>query len=114
MVEDFKLARIGEARRNAKDGSTVSRVTVNRALTTLKLLFHHAEQCGYAVLNPTKGVAYLSEGNGRMRVVGFDEEITYMTKASQHFAGRTIFNPFGEDLCGPTESHDDRRRLFPA
>jgi integrase len=123
MVEDFKLARIGEARRNANDGSTVSRATVNRALTTLKLLFHHAEKCGYAVLNPTKGVAYLSEGDGRMRVVGFDEEIAYMTKASQplkdiaqiildtglrpeevfririehlDFVGRTIFNPFGK------------------
>ena len=123
MVEDFKLARIGEARRNAKDGSTVSRATVNRALTTLKLLFHHAEKCGYAVSNPTRGVAYLSEGNGRMRVVGFEEEIAYMTKASQplkdiaqiildtglrpeevfrirvehlDFAARTIFNPFGK------------------
>src|ERR1700689_4924944 len=31
MVEDFKLARVGEARRNARDGSTVSRATVNRA-----------------------------------------------------------------------------------
>jgi integrase len=99
------------------------RSTVNRALTTLKLLFHHAEKCGYAVSNPTKGVAYLSEGNGRMRVVGFEEELAYMAKASQplkdiaqiildtglrpeevfrvrvehlDFAARTIFNPFGK------------------
>jgi integrase len=123
MVEDFKVARIGEARRNAKDGSTVSPATVNRALTTLKLLFHHAEKCGYAVLNPTRGVAYLAEGSGSMRVVSFEEEFLYLAKASQplkdiaqvmldtglrpeevfrirvenlDFSARTVFNPFGK------------------
>ena len=123
MVEEFKLARSKEERRNAKDGSIVSPVTVNRALTTLKLLFHHAEKCGYAVSNPTKGVAYLSEGSGRIRVVSFEEELLYLAKASQplkdiaqiildtglrpaevfrirlehlDFAAMTIFNPFGK------------------
>ena len=123
MVEDFKLARIGEARRNAKDGSTVAPATVNRALTTLKLLYHYAEKCGYAVSNPTRGVAYLAEGNGRMRVVSFEEEIKYLAKATQplndiaqvildtglrpeevfrirvenlDFVAKTIFNPFGK------------------
>lgn len=123
MVEDFKLARIGEARRNAKDGSTVCPATVNRCLTTLKLLFHHAEKCGYAVLNPTRNVAYLSEGSGSTRVVSFAEEIRYLGQASQplkdiaqvildtglrpdetfrvrvenlDFNARTIFNPFGK------------------
>jgi len=123
MVEDFKLARIGEARRNAHDGSTIAPATVNRALTTLKLLYHYAEKCGYAVLNPTRGVAYLAEGNGRMRVVSFEEEIKYLAHASQplndiaqiildtglrpeevfrirvenlDFVGKTIFNPFGK------------------
>lgn len=123
MVEDFKLARIGEARRNAKDGSKVSPATVNRALTTLKLLFRHAEKCEYATLNPTKGVAYLAEGSGSMRVVSFEEEIRYLGQASQplkdiaqvildtglrpeevfrirvenlDFNARTILNPFGK------------------
>jgi integrase len=123
MVEDFKLARIGEARRNAKDGSTVCGATVNRALTTLKLLYHYAEKCEYPVSNPTKGVGYLPEGSGRMRVVSFEEEILYLAKASQplkgiaqiildtglrpeevfrirvenlDFGARTIFNPFGK------------------
>lgn len=123
MVEDFKLARSKEERKNAKDGSIISPVTVNRALTTLKLLFHHAEKCGYAVSNPTKGVAYLSEGSGRMRVISFEEELLYLAQASQplkdiahiildtglrpeetfrirvehlDFAARTIFNPFGK------------------
>lgn len=123
MVEDFKLARAGEERRNAKDGSIVSPATVNRALTTLKKLFHHAEKCGYGLSNPTRGVEFLNEGAGRTRVVSFEEEIAYFAKASQplkdiaqvildtglrpeevfrirvenlHFGEKTIFNPFGK------------------
>ena len=123
MVEDFKLARAGEERRNAKDGSIVSPATVNRALTTLKKLFHHAEKCGYGLSNPTRGVEFLNEGPGRMRVVSFEEELVYFAKASQplkdiaqiildtglrpeevfririenvDFGERTIFNPFGK------------------
>jgi integrase len=123
MVEDFKLARAGEERRNAKDGGIVSPATVNRALTTLKKLFHHAENCGYGLSNPTRVVEFLNEGPGRMRVLSFEEEISYFAKASQplkdiaqvildtglrpeevfrikiehlNFVERTIFNPFGK------------------
>jgi integrase len=123
MVEDFKLARAGEERRNAKDGSIVSPATVNRALTTLKKLFHHAEKCGYGLSNPTRGVEFLNEGPGRMRVLSFPEELAYFAKASQplkdiaqiildtglrpeevfririenvDFGEQTIFNPFGK------------------
>jgi integrase len=123
MVEDFKLARAGEERRNAKDGSIVAPATVNRALTTLKKLFHHAEKCGYVASNPTHGVDFLNEGPGRMRVVSFEEELAYFSKTSQplkdiaqiildtglrpeevfririehlDFDARTIFNPFGK------------------
>jgi hypothetical protein len=56
---------------------------VNRALTTLKKLFHHAEKCGYGVCNPTRGIEFLNEGPGRMRVVSFAEEIAYFAKTSQ-------------------------------
>jgi integrase len=123
MVEDFKLARAGEERRNAKDGSIISPATVNRALTTLKKLFHHAEKCGFGLSNPTRGVEFLNEGPGRMRVVSFPEELAYFAKTSQpvkdiaqiildtglrpeevfririeniDFVDRTIFNPFGK------------------
>jgi integrase len=123
MVEELKVKRIREARKNAKDGSTVSPATVNRALTTLKLLYHHAEKCGYAVSNPTKGVAFLKEGSGTTRVVSLEEEVAYMARASQplkdiaqiildcgfrpeevfrirvenlDFGAETIFNPSGK------------------
>jgi integrase len=123
LVEDFKHARIGESRRNANDGSTISPATVNRALTTLKKLFNHAKSLGFNVANPTEDVQFFDEGNGRMRVVSFEEEIKYVAAASQplrdiarvildtglrpeevfrirvenvDFSGRTIFNPFGK------------------
>lgn len=41
------------------DGSTAGPATMNRVLTTLKLPRHHAETCGHAVTNPTRGVAFL-------------------------------------------------------
>jgi integrase len=123
IVEDFKAARSREKRLNAHDGSIVSPPTVNRGLTTLKLLFNYAENCGYAVSNPVRGVAFYPEGDGRTRVVSFDEEIAYFAAASQplkdvalviidtgmrpeevfrirtenlNFAERSIFNPFGK------------------
>lgn len=83
MVEDFKLSRIRETRRNAKDGGTVSPATVNRALTTLKLMFNHAAKCGLAVQNPTIGVKLLDEGPGRMRVMTFEEGLAYFGTARQ-------------------------------
>ncbi|HEX2710676.1 MAG TPA: site-specific integrase [Candidatus Acidoferrales bacterium] len=123
MVEGFKLARAREERRNANDGSTVSAATVNRAFTTLKLIFNHARRCGLAVENPTDGIALLEENGGRMRVVSFEEELSYFQAAGQplqdiarvildtgmrpeevyrvevenlDFQRRTIFNPFGK------------------
>lgn len=83
MVEEFKAARLREERRNSQDGSTVSPATVNRALTTLKLIFNHAVRCGLPVSNPTLGVRFLDEGAGRMRVVTWDEERAYLKDASQ-------------------------------
>lgn len=123
MVEDFKAARLREKRGNAKDGGTVAGATVNRALTTLKLLYNYAERSGYTVKNPTKRLAFLPESSGRLRVIAFEEELAYLAKASQplkdiaeiildtglrpeevfrirledlDFGRRTIFNPFGK------------------
>ena len=46
MVEDFKSARLREKRGNAKAGGTVAGATVNRALTSLKLLYNYGQRCG--------------------------------------------------------------------
>ena len=123
MVEDFKGARIREERGNAQDGSKIGPATVNRALTTLKLLFNHAARSGLAVANPTHGVHFLRESPGRMRILTFEEELAYFQAAGQpvqdiarliletgmrpeevyrlefsnlNFDRRTAFNPFGK------------------
>jgi integrase len=123
MVEDFKVARKHEPRQKAKDGRTVKNATVNRALTTLKLLFHQAERGGYAVKNPVVGVAMFREPLDSMRVITFEEQRIYLSQASQplrdiaelmldtgmrpeevfrmrienvDFKQKTIFNPFGK------------------
>src|SRR5580704_5227697 len=51
MVEDFKLARIREKRWGKEKGTAISGVTVNRALSTLRLIYNYAERCGYQVSN---------------------------------------------------------------
>jgi len=123
MVEDFKSARKHERRQKAKDGRTVKNATVNRALTTLKLLFHQAERSGYAVKNPVIGVAMFREPLDSMRVISFEEQAAYLSETSQplsdiakvmldtgmrpeevfrmraeniDFKQKTIFNPFGK------------------
>jgi integrase len=123
MIEEFKVARAREASKTGKKGKTVSPASVNRALTTLKLLFHQAEKSGYALAKPMQGVAFYSEGPGRLRVVSFEEEFAYLNQAHQplsdiaqiildtgmrpeevfrvrtenlDFSEKTIFNPFGK------------------
>jgi integrase len=123
MVEDFKSARKRETRQKAREGRTIKNATVNRALTTLKLLFHQAERSGYSVKNPVVGVAMFPEPLDSMRVISFEEQAAYLSETSQplrdvarvmldtgmrpeevfrmrveniDFKQKTIFNPFGK------------------
>jgi integrase len=82
MVEDFKSARKQERIRWAKHRS-VAGATVNRALTTLKLLYHQAQRSGYAVKNPVEGVAMFREPLDSMRVISFEEQASYLIETSQ-------------------------------
>jgi integrase len=123
MVEDFKSARKRETKQKASEGRTIKNATVNRALTTLKLLFHQAERSGYSVKNPVAGVAMFPEPLDSMRVISFEEQAAYLSETSQplrdvarvmldtgmrpeevfrmrveniDFKQKTIFNPFGK------------------
>jgi site-specific recombinase XerD len=82
MVEDFKSARKRERIQWAKNRS-VTGATVNRALTTLELLYHQAERNGYSVSNPTVGVSMFREPLDSMRVINFDEQAAYLAGTSQ-------------------------------
>jgi integrase len=122
MVEDFKVTRIQEKRWGKRKQTAVSGVTVNRALSTLRLIFNHAERCGFRVSNPVKHVTFFREV-GRTRIISIEEEHSYLAAASQplrdiarimldtgmrpeevfrmergniDFGQRTMFNPFGK------------------
>jgi integrase len=122
MVEDFKLSRIQEKRWGDRDEIAISGVTVNRALSTLRLIYNYAERCGFQVTNPVKHVTFFREV-GRTRIISPEEEQAYLAAASltlrdiarimldtgmrpeevfrievRHldFNQRTVFNPFGK------------------
>src|SRR5271170_3444499 len=122
MVEDFRSARKQERIQWSKT-RVVTGATVNRALTTLKLLYHQAERSGYPVKNPVVGVSMYREPLDSMRVISFEEQASYLTETSQplldiariildtgmrpeevfrmrtenlDFKQKTIFNPYGK------------------
>ena len=122
MVEDFKMARILEKRWGNDKDIAISGATVNRTLSTLRLMFNYAERCGHQISNPVRSVNFFEE-TGCMRIISLEEEIAYMATASQplkdiarvmldtgmrpeevfrieignlDFIQRTIFNPFGK------------------
>ena len=122
MVENFKLTRSQEKRWGDRDEIAVSGVTVNRALSTLRLIYNYAERCGFQVTNPVKHVTFFREV-GRTRIISSEEEQAYWAAASptlrdiarimldtgmrpeevfrieaKHldFIQRTVFNPFGK------------------
>jgi hypothetical protein len=82
MVEDFKLTRIREKRWGERDEIAVSGVTVNRALSTLRLVCNCAEHCGFRVSDPVKHVAFFRE-TGRSRIISPQEEQVYLAATSQ-------------------------------
>jgi integrase len=77
-VEEFKVWRAGQKRKNAK--SKVSGATVNRNLTTLKRIFNHADAMGLNVKNPVRHVPYFKE-TGRIRALTLEEVDKYLAAA---------------------------------
>jgi integrase len=122
MVEDLKLTRIQEKRWGKPKEIAVSGVTVNRTLSTLRLIYNYAESCGFLVSNPVKHVTFFREV-GSTRIISPQEEQAYLSVTSQplrdiarvmldtgmrpeevfrietthlDFVQRTIVNPFGK------------------
>lgn len=99
-VEGFRNTRIAERRRNGTKeqrekgtAPAVSPATVNRALSTLRLLLNRARK-RFAVPDPFDGFKFLRESPGKMRVVSFEEEVAYLAAASQplHDVARVILD----------------------
>ena len=130
LVEEFRRQRQSEARKNASDGSRVAPATVNRALSTLRLLFTQR-----GLKPPTRKEMFLEEAE-KTRVVTVEEEMAYLKAAGQllrdiatvilqtgmrpeevfrlevrhmDLEHRTIFNPFGKTKAAKRKipmSHD--------
>jgi integrase len=77
VVEQFRLARLREKRKNANDDSTVSSTTVNRALETLRLIFNNLE-----LKSPTRKEMF-SDEEEKTRMVSVEEELAYFREVSQ-------------------------------
>ena len=77
-VEEFKVWRAGQKRKNAN--GKVSGATVNRNLTTLKRIFNHADAMGLNVKNPVRHVPYFKE-TGRVRALTLEEVDKYLSAA---------------------------------
>ncbi|MGH9483030.1 MAG: tyrosine-type recombinase/integrase, partial [Terriglobales bacterium] len=79
-IESYKTWRLRQpgVRRG---GSTVSPATVNRELDALRSIFGLAVKKGLAKVNPVKGVRFLREPQGQVRVLSFEEERKYLAVA---------------------------------
>ncbi len=84
QVEDLKIRRSREERRDAKNGEhiRVSGATVNRCLTTLKRIYSYAAFRDLKISSPVKGVKYLKESGGRLRVLTPEEIDLYLSHAN--------------------------------
>ncbi len=70
-VEKFKMRR----------AEKVSPASTNRDLAALRYMLNFAYRQGHLARNPVKGVGFLDEGPGFMRVVSHEEERRYLGKA---------------------------------
>ena len=59
----------------------VSPASTNRDMAALRYVLNFAIRQGYLTRNPVKGVKFLDEGPGMMRVVSHDEQKRYLDKA---------------------------------
>ncbi len=107
-VEKFKLVRCGE----------ISRAGTNRDLAALRLMLNFAIKLGLVSRNPVKGVKFLPEGPGAMRVVSHDEERTYLAAANPLLRDvatlivETGMRPEEVFTIRPENVHLEKRYLF--
>jgi integrase len=70
-VERFKMVR----------AANVSPASTNRDMAALRYMLNFAIRQGYLTRNPVKGVKFLDEGPGFMRVVSHEEQRRYLDRA---------------------------------
>jgi integrase len=83
LVEQYKIARSQQPRKNARDGRLVTRAAVNRDLAVLRILFNFAIRLGKVATNPVAQVKFFREEQLHMRVLTDGEQERYLACASQ-------------------------------
>jgi len=81
-VEQYKIHRSQQVRKNARDGRLVTPAAVNRELAVLRILFNFAIRLGKARENPVVKVKFFRERPNHMRVISAEEEQSYLAAAS--------------------------------
>jgi len=81
-VEQYKIHRSQQVRKNARDGRLVTPAAVNRELAVLRILFNFAIRLGKARENPVAKVKFFRERQNHMRVLSAEEEGRYLAAAS--------------------------------
>jgi integrase len=82
QVEQYKMYRSQQPRKNARDGHLVTPAAVNRDLAVLRILFHYAIRLGKARENPVTQVKFFRERSNHTRALSAEEEKRYLANAS--------------------------------
>lgn len=82
VVENFKVQRSQQPRKNAKDGRLVTPAAVNRDLAVLRILFNFAIRLRKVQENPVVEVRLFRERQNHLRVLNVEEETRYLAAAS--------------------------------
>lgn len=107
-VERFKVERSEE----------ISSAGTNRDLAMLRFMLNFAMRQDYIVRNPVKGVKFLPEGPGAIRVLSHDEQRRYLDAANPLLRDiatlivETGMRPGEIFAICPVDVHLDRRYLF--
>ena len=97
QVEKFKMVRFGK----------VSAASTNRDLAALRNMMNFAIRQGYVMRNPVKGIKFLDEGPGIMRIVSHEEQQQYLAAANPLL--RDIASLMAETGMRPQEVFTIRR-----
>ena len=79
-VEAYKTRRAGQKVRKTK--RLIKPATINRELACLKAAFNHCLKDRHDFRNPVSDIEFLPENNEQTRVVSFEEQRSYLKKAS--------------------------------
>src|SRR2546423_7624486 len=80
-IEQYKMWRSVQI--NARTEETIKPATINREMACLKAAFNYAIKGEFVFKNPVSRVKFYNEDNEHMRILSYEEEMTYLAKCSK-------------------------------